>query len=117
MNPEPPPTPAAAFERAAQVCRYYLKHQNHPTRWERKSQYEQGVQIACENLAELMLEEAAKLKPAPAANPADLLPPAEIIEAAEKVRVWMETNGYRNWQLGGICDRRLLAPVKPASTP
>jgi hypothetical protein len=36
----------------------------------------------------------------------DLLPPAEIVDAAEKVRVWMESNGYRNWQLGGVCDRR-----------
>jgi len=36
----------------------------------------------------------------------DLLPPTEIVDAAEKVRVWMETNGYRNWQLGGVCDRR-----------
>lgn len=46
-------------------------------------------------------------KPAPANSPIDLLPPAEIIEAAEQVRVWMEVNGYRNWQLGGVCDRRL----------
>lgn len=38
---------------------------------------------------------------------AELLPPAEIVEAAERVRVWMEANGYRNWQLGGVCDRRL----------
>jgi hypothetical protein len=42
----------------------------------------------------------------PANSPADLLPPAEIIESAERVKVWMEINGYRNWQLGGICDRR-----------
>jgi hypothetical protein len=34
------------------------------------------------------------------------LPPFDIIEAAEKVRVWMEQNGYKNWQLGGVCDRR-----------
>ncbi len=37
----------------------------------------------------------------------DLLPPAEIVEAAEKVRVWMESSGHQNWQLGGICDRRI----------
>jgi hypothetical protein len=37
----------------------------------------------------------------------DLLPPAEIVDAAEKVRVWMEFNGRKNWQLGGICDRRI----------
>ena len=37
----------------------------------------------------------------------DLMPPPEIVEAAEKVRVWMETNGYSNWQLGGVCDRRI----------
>lgn len=51
----------SAFERAAQLCRYYLKHQNHSSRWEQKSDYEQGVQIACENLASLMLKEAGKL--------------------------------------------------------
>jgi hypothetical protein len=39
----------------------------------------------------------------------DLLPPAEIVDAAEKVRVWMENNGHRNWQLGGICDRRIAS--------
>lgn len=51
-----------AFEKAAQICRYYLKHQNFPSKWEDKSDYEKGVQIACENLAELMLEEALKFK-------------------------------------------------------
>lgn len=36
----------------------------------------------------------------------DILPPGDIIEAAEKVRVWMETNGYRHrWILGGVCSR------------
>jgi hypothetical protein len=50
---------------------------------------------------------APACNPAPCTKISDLLPPPEIIEAAEKVRVWMETNGYRNWQLGGICDRRL----------
>ena len=44
----------------------------------------------------------------------DLLPPPEIIEAAETVRVWMETNGYRNWQLGGVCDRRFLDKLPDA---
>ena len=39
----------------------------------------------------------------------DLLPPAEIVEAAEKVRVWMDINGHKNWQLGGICDRRIAS--------
>lgn len=42
----------------------------------------------------------------------DLLPPSEIVDAAEKVRVWMETNGYRNWQLGGVCDRRFADKCK-----
>ena len=37
---------------------------------------------------------------------AGLLPPPEIIDAAEKVRVWMESNGYRErWVLGGVCSR------------
>ena len=57
-----PAAACSAFERAAQLCRYYLKHQNHPSRWEAKSDYQQGVQIACENLAGLMLEEAGKFK-------------------------------------------------------
>jgi curli biogenesis system outer membrane secretion channel CsgG len=52
----------AAFERAAQICRYYLKHQNFPSRWESKSEYEKGIQIACENLAKNMLEEVGKFK-------------------------------------------------------
>lgn len=38
----------------------------------------------------------------------DLLPPVEIKDAAEMVSVWMESNGYKNWQLGGICDRRIV---------
>lgn len=36
----------------------------------------------------------------------DLLPPQEIRDAAEKVSSWMTMMGYKNWQLGGICDRR-----------
>ncbi len=32
--------------------------------------------------------------------------PKEISDAAEKVRVWAESNGLKYWQLGGICDRR-----------
>jgi len=39
----------------------------------------------------------------------DWLPPSEIVDAAEKVRVWMEMNGHINWQLGGICDQRIAA--------
>lgn len=36
----------------------------------------------------------------------DILPPDEIADAAEKVRVWMETNGYHSrWILGGVCSR------------
>jgi hypothetical protein len=34
------------------------------------------------------------------------IPPHEIIEAAQRVSVWMDQNGHKNWQLGGICDRR-----------
>jgi hypothetical protein len=55
----------SAFERAAQICRYYLKHQNFPSRWENKSEYEKGIQIACENLAKAMLEEVGKFKVEP----------------------------------------------------
>jgi hypothetical protein len=36
----------------------------------------------------------------------DLLPPLEIIEAAATVAMWMDKMGYKNWQLGGVCDRR-----------
>ena len=39
----------------------------------------------------------------------NLYPPAEIVDAAEKVRIWMDSNGHKNWQLGGICDRRIAA--------
>lgn len=46
------------------------------------------------------------------ASLSDILPPAEIVAAAENVRVWMETNGYRNWQLGGVCDRRFADECK-----
>lgn len=36
----------------------------------------------------------------------DILPPDDIADAAEKVRVWMDTNGYRSrWILGGVCSR------------
>ena len=40
------------------------------------------------------------------ASPSDLLPPREIIEAAATVAMWMDKMGYKNWQLGGVCDRR-----------
>ena len=43
----------------------------------------------------------------PCSRLSDLLPPAEIVEAAERVKVWMEVNGCQNWQLAGICDRRI----------
>jgi len=33
--------------------------------------------------------------------------PDEIVNAAKKVEGWMEQKGYKNWQFGGICDRRL----------
>ena len=53
------------------------------------------------------------LSPPPCcASLSDLLPPTEIVEAAEKVRQWMEINGYRNWQLGGVCDRRFADECK-----
>lgn len=62
----------SAFERAAQICRYYLKHQNFPSRWEDKSEYEKGIQIACENLAKSMLEEVGKFKVEPGESLEDL---------------------------------------------
>jgi hypothetical protein len=48
------------------------------------------------------------------ASPSDLLPPREIIEAAATVALWMEKMGYRNWQLGGVCDRRFAAKCPDA---
>ena len=48
----------------------------------------------------------------PCSRLSDLLPPTEIVDAAEKVRVWMESNGYKNWQLGGVCDRRYADECK-----
>ena len=49
-----------AFEDAAQECRYYLKHQNYPSSWDNKDEYQRGVQIACENLEKIMLERAER---------------------------------------------------------
>jgi len=48
------------------------------------------------------------------ASPVDLLPPREIIEAAATVAMWMEKMGYKNWQLGGICDRRFAGKCPDA---
>ena len=53
--------PENPFETAAKIIRYYLKHQNYPSAWERMGEYEKGVAVACENLERLMLEEAKKL--------------------------------------------------------
>ena len=78
-----PSLACSAFERAAQICRYYLKHQNHPSRWDDKSDYEQGVQIACDNLAALMLEEAGKFK-------------AEAGSSLEELAANWERAGFRN---------------------
>lgn len=50
------------FGRAAQICRYYLKHQNYPG-WDRQSEYEKGVTVACGNLEKEILEELAALSP------------------------------------------------------
>jgi hypothetical protein len=44
----------------------------------------------------------------------DLLPPQEIVNAAEKIREWMEENGYKNWQLNGVCDRRFVEKIPDA---
>lgn len=38
----------------------------------------------------------------------DILPPDEIMESAIKVCEWMERNNRRDWQLGGLCDRRMI---------
>lgn len=48
-----------AFERAAQLCRYYLKHQNFSS-WGTASEYERGCIVACENLEKIMMEEGQK---------------------------------------------------------
>ena len=60
---------------------------------------------------EKKLESETAVDPAAtcSASPSDLLPPREIIEAAATVAMWMEKMGYRNWQLGGVCDRRFAA--------
>lgn len=42
-------------------------------------------------------------------NQFNLNPPAEIVDAAEKVRIWMDLNGHKYWQLRGICDRRIVS--------
>lgn len=33
--------------------------------------------------------------------------PQHIIEAAETVRIWAEQNGLKDWQIAGVCDRRI----------
>ena len=47
----------------------------------------------------------------------DRLPPSEIMEAAKKVSVWMDQNGHKNWQLGGLCDRSYAAALENLSQP
>lgn len=43
----------------------------------------------------------------------DILPPDDIVDAAEKVRVWMEKNGYpKRWILGGVCSRDHAVELK-----
>jgi hypothetical protein len=49
------------YEEAAEIVRYYLKHQNHPSVWEYMGEFEKGVAVTCENLERLMLEEAKRL--------------------------------------------------------
>lgn len=43
-------------ENIQQAVRYYLKYQNYPM-WEDKSEYQKGVQVACENIEELIEED------------------------------------------------------------
>jgi len=42
-----------ATSKAAQKVRYYLKHQNYPA-WEKASEFERGVMIACKNVEEII---------------------------------------------------------------
>ncbi len=46
------------LEKAAQVVRYYLKHQNFP-KWEDANEEQKGCIIACENIEKLILKKAA----------------------------------------------------------
>lgn len=48
------------LEWAAQRCRYYLKRQNIGS-WDDATDFEKGVEVACQNLERIMLEEARKL--------------------------------------------------------
>jgi hypothetical protein len=43
------------LERAAQICRYYLKHQNFHGDWGEMGEYDRGVIATCENLEQIIL--------------------------------------------------------------
>lgn len=63
-------------------------------------------------LVEKLIHENRSLRgPVPRIEPGEFIPPAEVIEAAQRVKVWMETNGFSEWQLCGICDRRFAGKV------
>ena len=81
-----------------------------------------SIPSICSERQECRYAKAPALGPSDAAacsaSPCDLLPPREIAEAAATVAMWMESNGYKNWQLGGVCDRRfaiLAGRVRNAS--
>ena len=42
----------AGLQRAAQIARYYLKHQNLPTDWERMDDFQKSLQVTAKNIEE-----------------------------------------------------------------
>ena len=38
--------------------------------------------------------------------------PQDILDACDKLSTWMNDNGYRDWQLKGCADRKLVASLQ-----
>jgi DNA-binding transcriptional regulator YbjK len=48
----------AGLQRAAQIARYYLKHQNLPTDWDLMDDYQKSLQVTSQNIEDAINEEA-----------------------------------------------------------
>ncbi len=70
------------------------------------------LEVAAEKFAE-----AKQRTPTECRTLTDLLPPPQIVKAAATVCMWMEINGYKNWQLGGLCDRRYAENARQPKPP
>lgn len=48
----------AGLQRAAQIARYYLKHQNLPCDWERMDDFQKSLQVTAKNIEDEINSEA-----------------------------------------------------------